>query len=31
MELLEDGGVSKTIDLNHVVLPPFAVFIGSVQ
>lgn len=29
--LLEDGGVSKTIDLRHVTLPPFAVFIGRLQ
>jgi len=29
--LLEDGGVKKTVDLDHVVLPPFAVFVGSVR
>lgn len=29
--LLEDGGMKKTIDLAHVTLPPFAVFIGNVQ
>ena len=29
--LLEDGGVKKTVDLGSVTLPPFAVFIGSVQ
>ncbi len=29
--LLEDDGMSKTVDLNHVMLPPFAVFIGAVQ
>jgi len=29
--LLEDGGVKKTVNLDHVVLPPFAVFVGSVR
>ncbi|MGO8718561.1 MAG: alpha-glucosidase C-terminal domain-containing protein [Acidobacteriaceae bacterium] len=29
--LLEDQGVDKDVDLNRVVLPPFAVFIGEVQ
>ena len=29
--LLEDGGMASKIDLGHVVLPPFAVFIGQVQ
>ncbi len=29
--LLEDGGVGKEIDLNNVVLPPFAVFIGEIR
>ena len=29
--LLADQGVDKNVDLNHVVLPPFAVFIGAVQ
>ncbi len=29
--LLEDQGMSKTVDLHHVTLPPFAVFIGKVQ
>jgi glycosidase len=29
--LLEDGGMASNIDLGHVVLPPFAVFIGQVQ
>ncbi len=29
--LLSNGGVSNKIDLSHVVLPPFAVFIGSIQ
>jgi len=29
--LLEDGGGTKTVDLDHVVLPPFAVFVGQVQ
>lgn len=29
--LLEDGSVSKDVNLKHVVLSPFAVFIGSVQ
>jgi len=29
--LLADQGVAKDIDLNHVTLPPFAVFIGTVQ
>lgn len=29
--VLETGGVAKTVDLDHVVLPPFAVFIGNVQ
>lgn len=29
--LLADQGVEKDVDLNHVTLPPFAVFIGAVQ
>jgi len=29
--LLQTGGVAKMVDLGHVVLPPFAVLIGSVQ
>jgi alpha-glucosidase len=29
--LLEDGGVSRTVDLRHIVLPPFAVFVGEIQ
>ena len=29
--LLEDGGMSKDVDLGHVVMPPFAVFVGQVQ
>ena len=29
--LLADQGMAKDVDLHHVVLPPFAVFIGSVQ
>ncbi len=29
--LLEDGGMASNIDLGHVVLPPFAIFIGQVQ
>ncbi len=29
--LLEDQGMSKTVDLHHVMLPPFAVFVGRVQ
>jgi len=29
--VLETGGVAKTVDLDHVVLPPFGVFIGNVQ
>ncbi|MHB8302796.1 MAG: glycoside hydrolase family 13 protein [Acidobacteriaceae bacterium] len=29
--LLEDGGVGKDVDLKHVALPPFAVFVGQVQ
>lgn len=29
--LAETGGVKKTVDLRHVTLPPFAVFIGRVQ
>lgn len=29
--LLEDGGIAKEVDLKHLVLPPFAVFIGEVQ
>ena len=28
---VEDEGMSKDVDLSHVVLPPFAVFIGQVQ
>jgi alpha-glucosidase len=30
-ELLADQGAAKIVDLNHVELPPFAVFIGAVQ
>ncbi len=29
--LLEDGGMKKALDLGHVTLPPFAVFIGNIQ
>jgi alpha-glucosidase len=29
--LLADQGVKKNVDLSHLVLPPFAVFIGEVQ
>ncbi len=29
--LIEDGGVAGEIDLTHVILPPFAVFIGEVR
>ncbi len=29
--LLVDQGAAKNVDLNHLVLPPFAVFIGTVQ
>jgi hypothetical protein len=29
--LLADQGAEKNVDLNHVTLPPFAVFIGTVQ
>ena len=30
-ELLEDQGVEQTVNLHHLHLPPFAVFIGQVQ
>jgi alpha-glucosidase len=29
--LLEDKGIAQDVDLNHLVLPPFGVFIGQVQ
>jgi alpha-glucosidase len=29
--LLADGGVASDVDLSHVVLPPFGVFVGQVQ
>ena len=29
--LLEDKGIAEDVDLNHLVLPPFGVFIGQVQ
>jgi hypothetical protein len=29
--LLADQGAAKDVDLSHMTLPPFAVFIGTVQ
>ena len=29
--LLADQGAEKDVDLKHLILPPFAVFIGAVQ
>jgi len=29
--LLQTGGVDKTVNLSHVVLPPFAVLVGTIQ